>query len=70
MRPINLDDRILECYDALLKKYRHRDILKADAFIAATAWAKNLPLVTRNVSDFEFIREIQTILPEELFAKI
>lgn len=68
MRPINLDDRILKCYDTLLKKYHRKGVLKADALIAATAWAKNLPLLTGNVSDFEFIKEIQVLSPADLFA--
>lgn len=54
MRCINIDDRILKYYNALLKKYSHHGLLKADALIAATAWAKNLPLVTGNASDFAF----------------
>ena len=70
MRCINIDERILKCYDAFLKKYRHHGLFKADALIAATAWAKKLPLVTGNASDFAFIEEIQTILPEEIVAKI
>ena len=55
MRQVNLDDRILECYDILLSKYRPRGLFKADALTAATAWAKDLRLVTSNISDFAFI---------------
>jgi len=31
----------------------------ADYIIAATAWAKNLPLLTRNLKHFEHIEEIK-----------
>jgi predicted nucleic acid-binding protein len=35
----------------------------ADYIIAATAWAKNVPLLTRNKRHFEHIKEIKLIPP-------
>jgi hypothetical protein len=45
------------------------DLLKADALIAATAWAKDLILVTGNVSDFSFIEEIHILSPGNLIKQ-
>ena len=39
--------------------------LLADAMIAATAIANNLILVTRNVKDFESIREVSSLMLED-----
>lgn len=69
MRKIDLDALILRRYDSLLRKYRHRGLLKADALIAATAWAKDIILVTGNVSDFSFIEEIHVLSPGSLIKQ-
>jgi len=63
MRKVEPDHRILKHFDFLLRKYRHRGLLKADALIAATALAKRLTLLTGNVSDFSFIEEVQIVSP-------
>lgn len=66
MRKVDLDRSILRRYDSLLRKYHHRRLLKADALIAATAWAKGLILITGNVTDFSFVEEIQVVSPDDL----
>lgn len=66
IRKVDLDRSILRRYDSLLRKYHHRRLLKADALIAATAWAKGLILITGNVTDFSFIEEIQVVSPKDL----
>ena len=44
----------------LLRQYRlSHGLLIADAFIAATAMAKGIPLVTRNQRDYRFIDGLQ-----------
>jgi predicted nucleic acid-binding protein len=58
-RMISVDDTIAEKYWMLLKKYESRGLRQADAIIAATAWQKNLPLLTRNQKHFRFINEIE-----------
>lgn len=61
MRLINPDPQITAAYSALLGLYPYlRDHL-ADALIAASAWAKNLPLVTVNLRHFDPITEIEVI---------
>ncbi|MBI3596533.1 MAG: PIN domain-containing protein [Nitrospirae bacterium] len=66
IRKVDLDRSILRRYDSLLRRYHHRRLLKADALIAATAWAKGLILITGNVTDFSFIEEIQVVSPDDL----
>jgi predicted nucleic acid-binding protein len=61
MRLINPDPQIAGAYSDLLRRYPYlRDHL-ADALIAASAWAKSLPLVTTNVRDFYPIAEIEVV---------
>jgi predicted nucleic acid-binding protein len=43
----------------LIAQYGERPVVLADYVIAATAWAKNLPLLTRNKKHFEQIKEIK-----------
>jgi predicted nucleic acid-binding protein len=70
MRKVDPDRSILRRYDSLLRKYHHRRLLKADALIAATAWAKGLILITGNVTDFSFIGEIQVVSPKDLPVRL
>jgi predicted nucleic acid-binding protein len=58
-RIVSVDDAIAEKYWVLLKKYESQGLRQADAIIAATAWQKNLPLLTRNQKHFRFISEIE-----------
>lgn len=69
MRKVDLNNSILTHYDTLLRKYRQRRLLKADALIAATAWAKNFTLVTGNTTDFSFIEEIHVLSPADLIKQ-
>ncbi len=43
----------------LMNKYGERQSSIVDNVIAATAWAKNLSLLTRNRKHFERIKEIE-----------
>jgi predicted nucleic acid-binding protein len=58
-RMVSVDDSIAEKYWMLLKKYESQGLRQADAIVAATAWQKSLPLLTRNQKHFRFINEIE-----------
>jgi predicted nucleic acid-binding protein len=58
-RMISVDNAIAEKYWVLLKKYESQGLHQADAIVSATAWEKNLPLLTRNQRHFRFISEIE-----------
>ena len=58
-RTISVDDAIAEKYWILLKKYESQGLRQADAIVAATAWQKSFPLLTRNQKHFRFISEIE-----------
>lgn len=60
-RLINLDDQIAARFSELLQKYTYLQAHPPDALIAATAWEKNLPLLTINVRHFAPIGEIEVI---------
>ncbi len=58
-RLVNPDSQIAQAFSLLLEMYTYlRDHL-ADAFIAATAWEKNLEVVSTNDRHFEPIAEIR-----------
>jgi len=57
-----IDDDINKKFLFLIKKYGERPDTMVDYVIAATAWSKKLPLLTRNKKHFEHIEEI-TISP-------
>ena len=57
-RQIPVDERIAERFSSLLTKYAARGLRKADALVAATAWSRRLPLLTRNTRHYRFISEI------------
>lgn len=61
LRQINPDTSVTDAYTDLLSLYPDLRYHLADALIAATAWAKNLPLVTTNVRHFRAIKEIEMI---------
>jgi predicted nucleic acid-binding protein len=58
-RMISVDDAIAEKHWMLLKKYESQGLRQADAIVAATAWQKRFPLLTRNQKHFRFISEIE-----------
>jgi len=55
---LRIDDDINKKYLFLMKKYGEKSDLIADYIIAATAWSKKLPLLTRNKKHFTRIKEI------------
>jgi len=60
---LRIDDDIIKKYLFLMKKYGENPDLIVDYIIAATAWSKKLPLLTRNKRHFAHIQEI-TLGPE------
>lgn len=64
-RLIPVDNDIAKKFSHLMVKYGSQRVRKADALIAATSWAKKLPLLTKNVKHYRFIMEIKLLeLPE------
>ncbi|HXU39445.1 MAG TPA: PIN domain-containing protein [Blastocatellia bacterium] len=61
LRLINPDNQIAAAYSDLLSRYGYLRVHLAGALIAASAWVKNLPLVTTNLRHFQQIREIEVI---------
>jgi predicted nucleic acid-binding protein len=59
IKVLKIDKAIIKKFDLLLSKYGERPDALADYVIAATAWAKKLPLLTRNKKHFEPIEEIK-----------
>lgn len=62
-RPIPVDPHIAAAASELLAKYSDRNLRIPDALIAATSWVKGIPLLTRNFRHYQFIEEIQIIVP-------
>jgi predicted nucleic acid-binding protein len=58
IRILKIDDDISKKYMSLIQKYGERPDSIADYIIAATAWSKQLPLLTRNKKHFGYIEEI------------
>lgn len=58
-RLVNPDPHIADGFSVLLEKYPYLKDHLADALIAATAWKKNLEVVTTNPRHFTPIAEIQ-----------
>jgi predicted nucleic acid-binding protein len=56
---LRIDNDIQEKFLFLVEQYGDRSEMFVDYVIAATAWAKNLPLLTRNRKHFERIKEIK-----------
>ena len=63
VRVLRIDEDISKKYLLLVKKYGERTDSIVDYIIAATAWSKKLPLLTRNKKHFKQIEEI-TLAPE------
>lgn len=60
-RLVSPDDQIAARFSQLLQKYAYLRAHPADALIAATAWGKNLPLLTTNARHFAPLEEIKVI---------
>jgi len=59
LKTISIDPDISLKYSDLLAKYHDHRLQPPDALIAATAWSKKLPLLTRNRRHFSYIEEIK-----------
>jgi len=59
LRVIHVDSTIATAAAELMQKYKQQSLQVDDALIAATAWVKRLPLLTRNRKHYDFIEEIQ-----------
>lgn len=59
IRVLRIDAAINQKYFKLIRKYGEKQEMLIDYIIAATAWAKDLPLLTRNRKHFENIEEIK-----------
>ena len=59
MKVLRIDDDINNKLFSLMKAYGENPDRIADYIIAATAWSKRLPLLTRNRKHFEYIKEIK-----------
>jgi predicted nucleic acid-binding protein len=59
IKVLKIDNDINNKYMMLLDKYETHAASTPDYIIAATAWAKNLPLLTRNTKHFKHIKEIK-----------
>ncbi len=59
LKTISIDPDISLKYSDLLAKYHNNHLQPPDAIIAATAWSKKLPLITRNRRHFSYIEEIK-----------
>ena len=59
LKIISIDPDISLKYSDLLAKYHDNRLQPPDAIIAATAWSKKLPLLTRNRRHFSYIEEIK-----------
>ena len=59
LKIISIDHDISIKYSNLLAKYCERALQPPDAVIAATAWSKKLPLLTRNRKHFAYVEEIK-----------
>jgi len=61
IRVLEVDAVIAVAASELLQKYPHTPLRTSDALIAATAWTKHLPLLTRNDKHYNFIEEITLV---------
>lgn len=58
IKVLKIDNDISGKFSLLVEKYGDDPELIADYVIAATAWAKKLPVLTRNRKHFERIKEV------------
>lgn len=59
MKILRIDDNISNKFFSLMNTYGENPDHTADYIIAATAWSKKLPLLTRNRKHFKHIKEIK-----------
>jgi len=59
LKTISINSDVALKYADLLAKYHKTGLQPPDAIIAATAWSKRLPLLTRNRRHFSYIEEIK-----------
>ncbi|MBI5194917.1 MAG: PIN domain-containing protein [Nitrospirae bacterium] len=59
LKVLKIDNEVSKKYMLLLNNYGEKQGSIADYVIAATVWAKTLPLLTRNRKHFDQIKEIQ-----------
>jgi predicted nucleic acid-binding protein len=59
IKVFKINNDIISKYSLLVNEYGEKKSSIADYLIAATAWSKNLPLITRNVKHFKRIKEIK-----------
>lgn len=59
LKVLKIDNDINQKYMVLINRYGARQSSIVDYLIAATSWAKNLPLLTRNTKHFKKIKEIK-----------
>lgn len=59
LKTIKIDKDIAEKFSLLQDKYGYNTVKAPDFIIAATAWSKSFPLLTRNIRHFNFIEEIR-----------
>jgi len=62
IKVLRIDDDINKKFFSLVKKYGEKSDLIVNYIIAATAWSKKLPVLTRNKKHFTHIQEI-TLTP-------
>jgi predicted nucleic acid-binding protein len=68
-RLIPIDQGIAKAFATLVAKYGGQGPRKADALVAATAWVKKLPLITRNIKHYHFVSEVTLVSPPELKSR-
>jgi len=59
IKVLRIDDDISKKYFSLIEKYGEKPDSIIDYIIAATAWSKKVPLLTRNRKHFAHIQEIR-----------
>ncbi|HET7087631.1 MAG TPA: type II toxin-antitoxin system VapC family toxin [Anaerolineae bacterium] len=68
---LKLDERVSDVAVDLLRRYRlSHGLLIADALIAATAVALDLPFVTKNQRDYQFITGLRLLAYPRPFAAV
>lgn len=69
IRVLEVDAVIAAAASELLQTYPQSPLHLSDALIAATAWTKHLPLLTRNDRHYVFIKEIELVSIEGITSE-